>query len=158
MVGHPAIWITIGVAVGLILVLSVVPLPNSYNVEVEVQSYEISLILANDFGISSVQGNVQGQATVIDWGILGLGIGPPAISATFVMTVCVIDSSHCASKSASQWFPTVPIINGGKLTATDNFIIGYVPGQCQAPITVQLTQNGADVADGSGTVDIGGGC
>lgn len=146
MVAHVLV---IGLAVTGLVVASLlfIPLPGYYNVQVEVDSWTVSAVFVNDFGISAVNPSVTGQSTILDVGVLG-GLGAPALEATFQMTVCV--GSHCASKSAAEWFPTVPILNGGHLTVSNTFNIGYVPKGTYT-VTAQLTQNGADVADGSAT-------
>jgi hypothetical protein len=133
-------------------VLAVVPLPGYYDVKVSVGSWELSAIIVDDFGISSVNGQTTGQSSVVD--LAALGLAPPAITAVFKMTVCV--GSACTSKSANQWFPSLPVINGGQLFVTNDFALGYVPAGDQ-PITVTLTQSGSTVATGSGTMCVGPG-
>lgn len=145
-----AIVVSVAVALVIIGILSFTPLPGRYNVEVTVDSYELPLVLATDFGITSVTGQNIGQSTVIDWAVAG--IAPFAIDATFTMTVCV--GSTCTSESSNTWFPSVPIIDGQSITATNTFKIGYVPGG-EATISVTLTQSGSTVATGSGSIDVG---
>lgn len=145
--------IVIGVGVAAALLASIVPLPGYYNVTVNVESYEVSAILVNVFGITSVQAHVAGQATLLDWGATGLGISGPALESQFVMTVCV--GSHCTSKTRTEWFPTVPFVNGAQITASDSFTVGYVPAGSYS-VTVTLTQSGSNVASGSTSVVVGG--
>lgn len=147
--------VVLGLIVTGVVVASLlfIPLPGYYNVEVTVDSWTVSAFVVNDYGISSVSPQVTGQSTILDAGVLG-GIGGPALEATFTMTVCV--GSHCASKSAAEWFPTVPVLNGGHLTVSNSFNIGYVPTGTYT-VTAQLTQSGNDVADGSSSGFVVGG-
>lgn len=146
--------IIIGVVIAAAIVgLSVVPYPNAYNVSVTVESTELSLILLTSYTITGTSGSTTGTSAILDWAAFGLAFGPPALAAVFTMTVCV--EGHCASKSQTQWFPSVPFINGATLTATDTFLIGYVPAASQTPITVTLTQSGNVVAQGGGVMCVG---
>jgi hypothetical protein len=153
-VAHAWVWAVVSLGV-IIAVASFAPLPGYYDVQVSVTAGELALIFTTVFWIQSVNSHVTGQSTILDWGGL-LGIGPPALTATFTMTVC-LGSSHCTSKSENQWFPSIPIINGGSLTATTNFELGYIPAG-NYPISVTLTQSGSSVATGSGSICVGGGC
>lgn len=159
MVAHPHILLGIGAAAGVILflVLSFVPIPQvaGWNVSVSVTSQEVSYLVQNYFSITSVSGSTTGPSTIIDWSAW-LSTAPFAAEATFTMTVCV-DGSHCVSKSRSEWFPTVPFLNGNTFQAQDSFTIGNVPAGQQS-ISVSLTQNGEQVASGSGSMCVGGGC
>lgn len=147
--------ILVGVLVGLALVglLSFTPLPGYYNVQVTVQSYEVSFIVANDYGISSVGSNVLGQSTVIDWNALGLQL--PSLYSIYTMTVCLNPGNHCASKGSSSWFPTVPFVNGQQIFATNQFTVGYVPSGNYS-ISVNLVSSGSTLASGTGSVSVGG--
>ena len=151
---HWVIWVVVAIGVG-VAAASFIPIPGYYNVQVDVTAQEVSLIFVNVFSISSVQAHVTGSSTLLDWGGL-LGIGLPALSATFEMTVC-LGANHCTSKSATQWFPTIPIINGASVSATTQFALGYIPAG-QYSISVTLTQNGGTVATGSGSICVEGSC
>lgn len=146
-----ALLVIIGIMAAGLLALSVIPYPNAYNVTVAVGASEYSLVIANYFTVSVNSAQVTGQSPILDWSAWGLGVAPPALQATFVMTVCI--EGHCASKSRSEWFPTVPVINGNSVTASDTFVVGYVPSS-STPVTVSvtLTQNGGTVASGSGSL------
>lgn len=149
-------WLWIGVAavvvVGFLAVGSFVPLPGYFNVNVQVTAQEIPLLIGSYFSISSVQGSVKGPATLIDWGAASFAL--PALHATFTMTVCLNPGNHCTSKSASQWFTSIPVINGASVSATNTFTLGYIPSG-QYSISVTLTQSGSTVATGSGSVTVG---
>lgn len=147
MVAHP--YVIAGIVVALLTVgaLIVIPLPNQYNVKVTVVSTEVPLVIATYFQINSVDAKVSGQATVLDVGALSLA--GPALQATFSMTVCV--GSQCTTASSSQWFPSVPIVNGAQVTATNTFTVGYVPGG-QQHVTATLYQNGQSVASGDSSI------
>lgn len=148
---HP---ILIAILAGFVVVgaLSFIPLPNTFNVDVKVTSSEVPLVVATLFSINSVSGSTLGSATIVDWGGVGLGFAWGSLQSTFSMTVCV-GNGHCSTKTASQWFPSLP--NGqSSVSATNDFIIGYVPGG-QAPISVTLTDNGQTVATGSGSMCVG---
>lgn len=140
-------------AVIIIGVLSFVPYPNTYNVQVSVTSSELSLLIVSDYNIVSVNGQTTGQSAILDWSAFGLGLTGPSLVSGFTMQVCV-GQSHCASKSATVWFPTLPIISGQSIEATDVFTIGYVPGGNQ-PISVSLTDGGNQVASGTGSLCVG---
>lgn len=145
------------VIVGLVVVgTALAPYPNGYDVSVAVQSYEISVVVGTVFGVSSVSGSTIGQSRILDFPALGGGFVPPVLVGSFKMTVCV-GGSHCSSASSSTWFPSVPVVNGQTVTATNTFTVGYVPSGLQ-PITVVLTQNGQTAATGSGSVCVNGGC
>ena len=135
----------------VVLVLAFVPLPGYYNVRVSVTSWTVSALIVNEYGISAVNPSVDGQSTILDFGVLG-GLSGPALQATYDMTVCV--GSHCTSKSASVWFPTVPILNGGQLSVTNTFTIGYVPSGTY-PVTATLQVGGSTVASGSSSICVG---
>ena len=154
MVAHPWIVATIITVLAFVAVIFL-PLPGYYNVSVTVGTQEISLLLVNDFSITGVSGQTTGQSTILDLGTL-LSLAPPALQATFTETVCV--AGHCASRDASSWFTTVPVINGGHLESTNTFAIGYVPATCDATISVTLSQSGSTVATGSATMNVGSNC
>lgn len=153
----PWIILLLIVAGGAVVAASVVPLPSvvGYNVSVTVGFQEVSYIIQNYFSITSVQGQTNGAATLLDWGgwFAGLNTGPPALEAQFSATVCV-GGTHCSTKTASQWFPTVPFINGASLSSSDTFNLAQVPGGTQQ-ITVTLSQSGSQVASGSGSMCVG---
>jgi hypothetical protein len=154
------LYVGIGVVVAAIITviaLAVIPSGN-YDVTINVTSQEISLVVANYFSISGVQPAGSSPAAILDLNAFGFSFGPPALNAQFEMTVCLTNSvaSHCTSKSANQWFPTVPFINGATLTATNSFIVPSVPPG-QYSIGVTLYQSGSSVASGSGSVTVPGG-
>jgi hypothetical protein len=148
------------VGIGVVAFASFVPLPDIgiqlFNSTVTVSSYEIPLAVGDAFGITSVTGHTTGGSTLIDW--TALGIGFPSIEAQFKMTVCETPAGGgptCTSESASQWFPSIPILNGGQVTSTNSFVLGFVsPGSYG--ITVQLTDGGSVVATGSGSTCVPG--
>ena len=144
--------VVIALVIGLVGVgvASVAPLPNSFNVDVSVTTRAIALLLATDYAVTGVSGTTLGQSTLLDWGVAGLAWG--GLYTTFTMTVCV-GSGHCATKSASVWFQSVPVVNGESVYATNDFKVGYVPGGEQ-PISVTFT-GGGQTATGSGTMCVG---
>lgn len=133
--------------------LSVVPLPGiaGCNVQVTVGATEFSFIVGTYFAINSVSATVTGPATLLDWGAW-LSVAPPALFATYSMTVTI--AGHASTQSSSQLFPSVPVVNGAQLTATDTFNLGQIP-QGQQGIGVSLSQSGNVVATGSGSVNVG---
>ena len=150
------LWLVAGGVAGFLLLGSFVPIPGYSNVTVSVTAEEVSLVVADVFTISSVSGSTTGGSTVIDYAAASvLGISLPSVVSTFTMTVCLNPGNHCAQKSQSQWFPTVPFVNGQQLQATNSFVIGYVPSGHYS-IAVTLSQSGQSVATGSASVCVPG--
>ena len=156
-----AIAVIVVVAVAAVAVFSFYPNPNRFNVNVEVTSEEVALLVTTYFSISSVTGQTSGHSPYLDWvawyqsgSLAPLGFAPPAINAEYKMTVCLTPGSYCASLGATQWFPSVPVINGGQVQATNHFTIGNVPSGTYT-ISATLFQTGSSVASGSGSVTVG---
>jgi hypothetical protein len=117
-----------------------------------VNSYQIGVVVGTVFGISGVSGSTAGQSTILDWAAWTAGFTGFQLTASFKMTVCLNPGNYCASKSATDWFTTIPIL-GGQVTASNTFLVGYVPAGSYT-ISAQLLDSGQDVADGSGQVTI----
>lgn len=149
------------IGTGSFLFLAFVPLGGAagWKVAVNVTFYEVSLVVHTVYGVSSVSGSTAGPSPAVSLGN-SLSVSIPGVLASYVATVCVgAGTSHCAQQSSSQWFPSVPFVNGAKLEATDTFDVGNVPAG-QQPITVNLAVDGSVQATGSGSMCVGsgGGC
>ncbi|MDE1821570.1 MAG: hypothetical protein KGI98_12085 [Euryarchaeota archaeon] len=150
---HVAVWILVAVVVG-VGVASVVPYPGHCDVQVTVQNSDTAILVGNVYTITGVSGQTAGQSRIIDWQAIGLGFAPPAISATLTEKV-TLSNGQSVSKSANALFPSVPVLNGQPLTASDTFTLGYVPTGTYT-IQAELDQSGVgQVATGSGTVTVG---
>lgn len=156
MVAHPVLIAVITiVALGSFLAASLYPIQNEYNVKVTVGTTELSLLVTTYFQVTGISGVTTGQSTLLNWGGYGLGFAPPVLDAIYTLTVCV--GGQCGSIHGNQFAPSVPLVNGATYSASNVVFVGYVPGGEQ-PITVALSQNGQQVASGSGTMCVGGGC
>lgn len=120
-----------------------------YDVNVTVTSWVIPYLVGEAIGISGVQASTVGSSPLIDL----VAIEGSLFSATWSMTVCV--GSHCLTKTAVQWFPTVP--TSIQFSQTNTFELAYVPAGPQH-VTVTLSGNGMS-SSGSTSVCVGsGGC
>ncbi len=135
--------------VGVLVVvgLSVAPYPGHCNVAVEVNVTEISLVLTTYFNIAGASATTTGPAQILDWTGWLAGFSSPALSAQFTMTVTA-DSGQTTQKSETQWFPSVPFVNGATYSASDTFHLSQVPTGPHS-FTIVLTQSGQTVATGS---------
>jgi hypothetical protein len=157
--GFAHLGLLLGATIAIILVLaalSFVPLGGAagYNVSVSVGYLQVSAIVATDYSITSVSGTTTGSSPLINWGN-SLSVQIFSLHTTYSAKTCV--GGQCATLSSSEWFPSVPVVSGASLTATDAFAIGGVPAGEQQ-ITTTLTANGQVVATGSGTMCVNGGC
>lgn len=148
------VWLVVGIvalAAGVGLA-SFVPIPQvlGCNVSVNVGLLEVSAVFTTYFSVTSVGGQTNGGSTLINWG--GLDFAPPALSASFTLSATV--AGHTGTRTGHQYFPSVPIINGGQLTASDVVNVGNIPDNTQQGISVALMQNGQTVATGSGSMGV----
>lgn len=148
---HWLVWAVVA-SLALVGVLSFTPLPGHCNVNVNVGVSELSFIVGNEFSINGVNGQTAGAATILDWSAWLAGVGPPALQATFSMTVTL--NGVTSQKSESEWFPTVPFVNGAQAFASDTFHLGQVPAG-SGTISVTLYQSGQSVAAGSAPFNVG---
>ncbi|MDE1879522.1 MAG: hypothetical protein KGI89_03140 [Euryarchaeota archaeon] len=145
------VWAAVGILT-TVGVLSVAPLPNSYDATVVVQATDVALFVGTYFSVGIQSATTVGHSPILDWTILGLGFAWFALHATYSMTVTV--GGHSITKQEQGWFTSIPFLNGQQASATDTFKLAYVPGG-QQDISVSLSQNGQVVATASGTMCVG---
>src|SRR5579859_4679887 len=114
------------VGVLVVVSLSVAPYPGHCNVAVQVNVTELSLLVTTYFNIASASATTTGPAQILDWSAWLAGFGNAALSAQFSMTVTA-DSGQSNQKSETQWFPSVPFVNGATYSASDTFHLAQVP-------------------------------
>lgn len=146
-----------GLIVASLAALSLVPAGGvaGWNVSVTVNYVVIGAFVVSSYSITGVSGITTGSSPFINWGN-SLNVQVFQVSATYVAKTCV--GNQCSTLSSNSWFPSIPVVNGQSVTASDTFNIGGVPAGHQS-ITTQLTSNGQVVATGSGSMCVnGGGC
>lgn len=150
------LWLLVGgLIVAAVFTLSVIPLPNNYNVQVVVNSTEFAAVVVVDYKITSVTATTQGHSTVLNWATASIATG--SANAVYTMKTCV--GPICSTLSGDELFPSIPVANGASFSQTNMFTLGYVPGG-QQPVTVTLTitnqlPSSTTVVTGSGQVCVG---
>jgi hypothetical protein len=144
------------VAVIVVVALLFVPLPwiglNYYNVNVKTTLGETCFI-ACSYSVQSVNPSVAGPATILDIGgwFPGANIAPPCINCQYKV-VAQLSNGQSTSASESKFVSNLLNID---YTDTLTMAIAYVPAGTY-PVTVTVFLNGASVAQGSGSLTVGG--
>lgn len=149
--------IGLGIFLASLAALSLIPAGGAagYNVSVTVNYVEVPAFVATVYGVTGVSGSTTGSSPFINWGN-SLNVQVFQVSSTYSAKTCV--GNQCSTLYGNQWFSSIPVANGGSITASDTFSIGGVPPGHQT-ITTSLSSNGQVVATGSGTMCVNGnGC
>ena len=155
MVGKIAFYAIVAVVVAGVLIL--LPLPwvglNYQNVTVTTTISETCVLFCS-YSVQSVNPTVSGPATVLNiWGWFGIGnplnIAPPCINCQYKITA-TLSNGQSASASESKFISSLINFN---VQDTLNLAIAYVPGG-QYGVSVVVTQNGGEIASGSGSITV----
>lgn len=157
VLAHP--YVVAGVAVGVAAIaLVLLPLPwigiASYNVAVTTELSETCVLGVCDYGVVSVSPTVTGPATVIDlggWLGTGLSVAGPCIDCQYKLTTAFSAGGPSASAEETKFVPDLFAIDQTD-TLTQSF--AYV-GAGEFTVTATLYLDGAQVASGSGSVEVG---
>jgi len=152
MVKHILIGVIVGLVAFAVLVFTPMPLAglNYHDVSVSTTLGETCFILCS-YSVQSVNPSVVGPSTFIDLpGYLGIqGIAPPCINCQYKVTA-TLSNGQSASVSESKFISNLINI---AYTDTVKMSILYVPAGTYG-VSVVLTLNGANVAQGSGSITV----
>jgi hypothetical protein len=152
----PVLTVLIIVSIAAVLALLFLPLPwiglDYYNVEVKTTLGE-TCIIACSYSVQSVNPSVTGPATILDIGswFPGFSVAPPCINCQYKV-VAQLSNGLSTSASESKFISNLFNVN---YQDTLSMAVAYVPAGSYG-VTVTVYLNGANVASGTGNLNVGG--